>query len=53
MILTQAVRIGRIVFKNGELVTIIAIQSVHGAKPHESLTILQDAGYRALGQTIL
>lgn len=53
MIVAEAAWIGRMVFKNGELVTIITIQTVHSAKPHESLAVLQDAGYGGLGQTIL
>jgi hypothetical protein len=40
------------VFIDDKLVAIVAVEPILGAEPHESPVVLEDAGHRALGETL-
>jgi hypothetical protein len=52
IVVGDTVRIGGVVLIYSELITVIAVQSIHRAKPHKPLAVLQDTGYIALGEAI-
>ncbi len=52
-IVAKAVGIVRIVTVYCERVAIVSVQAILGAKPHESLAVLHNGGYRVLGKAIL
>jgi hypothetical protein len=51
-VVTQAVRIVRVVLVHCETVPVILVESVVGAKPHEALAILEDAVHGTVRESV-
>jgi hypothetical protein len=51
--IAEAGGIRRVVPVHVQVVTVVSVQPVAGAKPHEPHVILQDAGYGVLGEPVL
>jgi hypothetical protein len=52
-VVAQAVEIIRVVLVCHETVAIVPIEPIVGAKPHETIAILQDAVHSAMGEPVL
>ena len=52
-VVAEGVRVFRVVSVYGEAVTIIAVQTILGAEPHEAVAILEDASDRAVREALL
>ena len=52
IVVTQAIRIGRVVCIDRKAVSIVFVQSILRAEPHKPFTVLQDAVYGALRESL-